>query len=120
MTPFQEFWVQISVSSFVVFGGFALMTGQALARTWRAWWQSFGYGVLLWAGARLVEFVLFVGRSQTLPDYIVQNWSFAILSGFYLIVVTMIAHRVTLARMMVSQYPWLYERAGLFSWRAKG
>ncbi|MGQ0675997.1 MAG: DUF6867 family protein [Rhodospirillales bacterium] len=119
-TPFQEFQIQILVSSFVVFGGFALMTGQALARTWRHWAQGIGYGVLLWMGARLAEFVLFIGRSQTLPEYVSQNVGFSIGSGLYLVAVTIFAHRVTLARMMVTQYPWLYERAGLFSWRAKG
>jgi len=119
-TPFQEFQVQILASSFVVFGGFALMTGQALARTWRHWAQGFGYGVLLWSGARLAEFVLFVGRSQTLPEYIAENPGFCAVSALYLIAVTIIAHRITLARMMVAQYPWLFERAGLFSWRAKG
>ena len=29
------------------------------------------------------------------------------------------AYQVTRARWMVTQYPWLYERAGLFSWREK-
>jgi hypothetical protein len=26
---------------------------------------------------------------------------------------------ITIARKMVSQYPWLYERAGLLAWRPK-
>jgi branched-chain amino acid transport system ATP-binding protein len=29
------------------------------------------------------------------------------------------SYRLTKARKMVSQYPWLYERSGLLNWRAK-
>jgi hypothetical protein len=31
----------------------------------------------------------------------------------------MFAHRLTLARKMASQYPWIYERAGLLGWRER-
>jgi len=119
MSPFAEAWIQISISAFAVFGGFALMSGQAIARTWRPWTQCIGYGLLLCLGARLVEFVLFVGRAQTLDAYIIDNIGFTLLNTAYLIGVCMLAHRLTLSRMMVTQYPWLYERAGLLSWRAK-
>ena len=36
-----------------------------------------------------------------------------------LLALASLAYRVTLAHKMVTQYPWLYERAGLFSWRPK-
>ena len=65
------------------------------------------------------EFVLFIGRAQTLDDYVFSNLGFMLLSTAYLVGLCILAHRVTLARMMVTQYPWIYERAGLFSWRAK-
>jgi len=119
MSPFAESWVQISISAFIVFGGFAVMSGQALARTWRPWTHGIGYGVLLSLGARLLEFVLFIGRAQRLDGYVLDNIGFALVNLAYLIAVTVLAHRITLARMMVTQYPWMYERAGLFSWRAK-
>ena len=119
MTPFAENWIQIAVAAFIVFGGFALMSGQGLARTWRPWTQCIGYGVLLSLGARLGEFVLFIGRAQRLDGYIFDNIGFVLLNTLYLIGVTVLAHRITLARMMVTQYPWMYERAGLLSWRTK-
>ena len=111
--------VQILVSAIVVYGGFSLMTGQSIARTWRAWPQCIGYALLLAAAARLTEFVLFVGRTEYLHDYVIGNAAFSILTTAYYIGLTLLAHRVTTARMMVSQYPWLYERAGLLSWRTK-
>ena len=119
MTPLQQEFIQICVSAYVVFGGFALMTGQAVARTWRPWTHCIGYGLLLTLGARMCEFVLFIGRAQTLDDYIFSNLGFMLLSTAYLTGLAILAHRVTLARMMVTQYPWVYERAGLLSWRAK-
>jgi len=119
MSPFAESWIQICISGFVVFGGFALMSGQAIARTWRPWTQCIGYGLLLSLGARLVEFVLFIGRAQNLDAYILENLGFTVVNTAYLIGACILAHRLTLTRMMVTQYPWLYERAGLFTWRAK-
>ena len=119
MTPFQESWVQIAVNAFVVYGWFALMTGQALARTWRSWHQCVGYGLLLSVGARLTEYVLFIGRAQNLDAYIVENLGFMTVASIYVVGVALAAHRVWLVRMMVTQYPWLYERAGLFAWRSK-
>jgi len=120
MTPaFAASAVQILVSAVLVFGGFSVMAGQALARTWRPWPQCIGYGLLLALGARLTEFVLFVGRAEYLHEYVLGNALFSVTTTLYLIGVTLFAHRITYARMMVTQYPWLYERAGLLTWRAK-
>ena len=33
--------------------------------------------------------------------------------------VALVSHRFQLARLMVRQYPWLYERRGPLSWRRK-
>jgi branched-chain amino acid transport system ATP-binding protein len=37
-----------------------------------------------------------------------------------LMAISAFAFRITQARRMVSQYPWLYDRAGLFGWQEKG
>ena len=34
-----------------------------------------------------------------------------------LVGIAFVAYRATQAHKMVTQYPWLYERAGPFSWR---
>ncbi|WP_338019209.1 DUF6867 family protein [Azospirillum doebereinerae] len=31
----------------------------------------------------------------------------------------MTTHRIAIARRMVNQYPWLYERNGPFAWRER-
>jgi len=42
-----------------------------------------------------------------------------LLNVIVLVPIASFAYRVTLARKMVAQYPWMYERAGLLSWREK-
>ena len=68
--------ISLLALTIVMFGGGGFLMGQALADTWRPWWQILPYSALL-------------------------------------------AFRLTLARKMPAQYPWLYERAGPFHWRAK-
>jgi hypothetical protein len=94
----------------VLFGLAAVMTGQALAQTWRPYWHAIPYSVLLGAGAQFVGYALFDGKLVAI------GW---LIDFLILLVVASLAYRVTLAHMMVNQYPWLYERAGLFFWRQK-
>ena len=54
---------------------------------------------------------LFGGQLLSLTGYIIHT---AILT-----VICLAAYRMTQARKMVKQYPWLYERSGLFSWRER-
>jgi branched-chain amino acid transport system ATP-binding protein len=42
-----------------------------------------------------------------------------VIDTLYIIAVMLLSYRVALTRSMVVQYPWLYERDGLFQWRAK-
>ena len=95
----------------VLFGGAALMTGQALAATWRPSWHAVPYCLLLAAGNRFLAFALFEGLLLHVTGYLV--------AAGYLIVVAIFAYRVIKAAKMVNQYPWRYDRAGLFGWREK-
>ncbi len=95
----------------VLFGFVAVMTGNALARTWRPAWQAFAYAVPLAAADRFLIFALFDGTLLTLTGYLID---FALVS---LVCFTSLAF--TRAHLMVRQYPWLYERSGPFSWRPK-
>jgi hypothetical protein len=88
------------------------LMGQALAATWRPLWQLFIYGAMLGLADRFLNFALFEGRLLSPIGYIVDT--------AMIVVVALIAYRVTLARMMVRQYPWLYAKVGLFGWREIG
>jgi hypothetical protein len=93
----------------VVFGGAASVMGRALADTWRPSWQNVAYGLLLAIANRLFQNFLFGNDVLNLVAYGVGA---AVLIGL-----SLVAHRATQAHKMVSQYPWLYERSGAFTWR---
>jgi len=93
----------------VAFGGAALMMGRALADTWRPGWQNVVYGLLLGVANRLFQNFLFANDVLNLVAYVIGT---AVLIG-----AAVVAYRATLAHKMVTQYPWLYQRTGLFSWR---
>jgi hypothetical protein len=95
----------------VLFGGAALMTGDALAGTWRPFWHAVPYALLLAAGARFLTFALFDGDLLSPSGFAVGAVILLGLAG--------VGYRRKQARRMVRQYPWLYERAGVFSWRDK-
>jgi len=95
----------------ILFGAAAFMTGQAIAATWRPWWQTVPYCFLLGLGDRFLTFALFGGELLSPAGYVVH--------ALILLAIASFAHRVTRVHRMVSQYPWLYERSGLLSWRAR-
>ena len=93
----------------VAFGGAALMMGRALADTWRPGWQNIAYCLLLGVANRLFQNFLFANDVLNLVAYVIGT--------AVLIAAAVVAYRATLAHKMVTQYPWLYQRTGLFSWR---
>jgi hypothetical protein len=95
-----------------VMGFAAYMTGMGLANTWRPVWQPVLYAALLGFADRFLIFSLFDGELLSLAGYLIDSAA--------LIAISLFAYRSNLARRMVSQYPWLYERAGIFGWRDKG
>jgi hypothetical protein len=42
-----------------------------------------------------------------------------VIDAAVLMLIAAFAFRLTRARKMVSQYPWLYERVGVFGWRSR-
>jgi branched-chain amino acid transport system ATP-binding protein len=95
----------------VLFGLTAFLTGQAVAEKWLSAWALVPAALGLAVGARFLTFALFNSPLLHLPGFLAQF--------VYLLAVAFVAWRLTLAYRMVAQYPWLYERAGLFSWREK-
>jgi hypothetical protein len=74
-------------------------------------WQIVPYGFLLAAANRFFSWSLFHGQ-------LLSPLGFAV-DAIVMIVIGAFAYRLMLAHKMTSQYPWLYERAGLLSWRAR-
>jgi hypothetical protein len=95
----------------LLFGFAAFLMGQAIAEGWRPAWQNVAYGILLAIGNRFLDCALFDGEWLSLSHYL--------LDVIVIVAIALFAYRITLARKMVQQYPWLYERAGLLSWRER-
>lgn len=104
-------WAVFIGLTVILFGFAAFMTGQALAQTWRPLWQAVPYTLLLALGARFLTYALFEGKLLHLTGYFI-DW-------VVLLAICLAAYRMTRARLMVTQYPWLYERSGVFGWRER-
>ena len=92
-------------------GGCAFMTGLAMANSWRPLTQTLAYALLLGLADRFLGFALFGGPLLSLAGYLLDTAVLAAIAG--------LSWRATHARLMVRQYPRLYDRAGLFGWRQR-
>jgi len=95
----------------VIMGFAAFVTGHAIAAGWRPIWQGIFYCALMGLADRFFTFSLFDGVLVSLSGYLIDT---AVLIAIFLI-----GYRLTRAKIMVDQYPWLYERTGPFSWRQR-
>ncbi len=95
----------------ILFGAAAWMMGQALALTWRSSWHLVPYAALLAATDRFLNFSLFGETLLSVTPFFVV-WG-------VLTAIAMFGFRATRAGQMAAQYPWLFERTGPLSWRAK-
>ena len=97
--------------NFVLFGPAAFAAGQGVANTWRSLHQLVLYSALLSMGLRFFDYALAGGELWSIGGFIL-GWivQFAIAA---------FAHRLTRARQMVRQYPWLYQRKGLLGWEER-
>ena len=105
----------------VLGGGTAFLMGQAIAQAWSPWWHNVVYGAMLAVAVQFLSYALFDGAFFVASIASSQAPPFGTAMAGYLsnavviIAVALFAYRITLAHKMASQYPWLYERAGLFT-----
>ena len=92
-------------------GGASIAMGQALARAWRPRALVVVYALLLGGADRFLVFALADGRLLSMPGYLLDTAVVMALAH--------VAYQATRAHRMVTQYPWLYERVGTFSWRER-
>jgi hypothetical protein len=107
----SESLLQVLLVTGLIGGGAAWLAGRALAQTWRPFWHVTGYMALLGAAVRFVHFALFEADLLAPLSYAVDT--------AFLLVVGSLGWRITRAAQMVTQYSWLYERSGPFTWRPK-
>lgn len=110
IVPFSGTTIGVFIGvTLVLGGGAAILTGQAIASTWRPAWQVVFAGFGLGLADRFLVFSLFGGQLFSLVGVLFDT---AVITAFGLI-----AYRLAWVRNMVTQYPWLYERAG--PWRVR-
>ena len=112
METFFDFDLGVFIGMTVCVMGFAAyMTGQAVANTWKPAWHALAYAGLLGLVDRFLVYSLFEGELLSLVGYVIDT---AVLGA-----IALAAFRISQVRRMVQQYPWLYVRTGLFTWREK-
>jgi len=109
-TPYADEAIGAVILVTVALGcGAAWLSGRAIAATWRAPWHVGVAVLLLGAAARFIHFALFQGNLLSITSYVADVCIF--------LIVGLTAWRITRTGQMVRQYPWLYARTGLLSWR---
>ena len=103
-------WLFLLVT--VLMGGWAAwMTARGIARTWRPYWVCVLALLVLAAVVRFIHFALFEGTLLSLQYYVSD--------AVVVLIIGSLGYRYTRTRQMTTQYRWLYERTGPFSWRAR-
>ena len=103
-------WVFVFMTV-IIGGGAGFLAGRALASKWRPIWMPVLYMLLMGLAVRFFHYALFEGDLFSIHYYITDTGVLEALS--------LLGYRLTQTKLMVSQYPWLYERSGPFSWRDK-
>ena len=106
----NTWWVFLLVT-LAMGGSAAYVSGRAIAQTWRPFWHVPIYMLALAAVVRFFHFALFEEPLLAPNSYLVD---FAVT-----LVAASLGYRVVRARQMVTQYGWLFRRAGPLGWRAR-
>jgi len=95
----------------VLVGPASFAAGQGVASTWRSRRQVVLYSAMLSMGLRFFDYALADGELWSIGGFVL-GWlvQFGIAG---------LAWRMTRARQMVRQYPWLYRRKGLLGWEER-
>jgi hypothetical protein len=112
----MSFFTEGSIGVFILLsvvlgGGAAFMAGRSLAKDWRSLPSLMVFMLPLGAGVRFLHFALFQHPLFSLTHFISTT---LILMGF-----AFFGYRLKRVNQMTTQYPWLYERSGLLTWRNK-
>ena len=92
-------------------GGASLLSGRAIAQTWRPRWQIIVYTLILGGVVRFLHFSLFDGTLLSLHFYAIDA-AICMTAG-------MIGFRLARRAQMIEQYSWINETSGPWRWRRR-
>lgn len=101
-------WIFVTV---IIGGGAAYLSGRGQALLWRPVTMTVLYMIPLACAVRFFHYALFQGELLSIHYLLVDM--------VVLIAFALLGYRKTFTDKMVSQYPWLYERAGPLAWKRK-
>lgn len=108
--------VEVSLGDFLLVtvalgGGAAWMAGRAVAKGWQPFLQVFIYAALVTCAVRFCHFALFHGTLFALDHFLLEL--------VVLFAIATLGFRVVRKQQMTRRYGWIYEDAGLLSWRMR-
>ena len=102
-------WLFVLVTC-VLGGGAAWMTGRAYAITWSSPLSLVVALLLLGVATRFIHHAMFAGTMFSLRYYVIDT--------IVLMIIGFVSFRYRRTWQMATQYYWLYERTGPFTWRS--
>jgi hypothetical protein len=105
-----NFWIWI-VLTVILGGGASFMAGRAIAGGWQPMSKVILSMIPMGVAIRFLHFALFEGQLLSVHYFIVDT--------LVMIGAALLGYQLTKAAKMVSQYPWLYEKAGPLGWKSK-
>jgi hypothetical protein len=105
-----NFWVWV-VLTVILGGGASFLAGRAIAGGWQPIGRVIASMIPMGIAIRFLHFALFGGQLTSLHYLIVDT--------LVMIGAALLGYQMTKASKMVSQYPWLYEKAGPLGWKSK-
>lgn len=104
-------------SSIAVFAGFTLpvmcaaaaLIGMRVARRWQPARKLLPYGIALALAARGLSVLLFGADPLSVSGFAIDAYCVLMVAG--------LGYHYTLSRQLARQYPWMYRRFLVFSWR---
>ncbi|MCF6198787.1 MAG: hypothetical protein L3J67_05225 [Hyphomicrobiaceae bacterium] len=106
----HSFWLYFILTCLLA-GGAAYMTGRALAIGWSPLWQLVLAILILGGATRFLHFALFDGQLLSLHYYLTDTLT--------LMIISLLAFRMTRTTQMVTCYHWLYKRSTWLSFERK-
>jgi hypothetical protein len=107
----NESLIQVALITLVLGGGCAILTGRAIALTWRSIWTAVIAMVPMGLAVRFFHFAL-VDETLLAPRTLA-------IEVVILMVMACLSFQRTRALQMVRQYYWLYEPHGPLGWRLR-
>lgn len=118
----EKSYVAFLIVTVLLGGGAAFMAGRALARAWKPLLRLMAYMLLLGAAVRFLHWGLFIDAThvswRAMQGTLISPHYYAV-DTLFLIAAATLGYRLERTRQMTTQYSWIYERTGPFSWKKR-